>query len=157
MMKPYRILTVAGFAAMLELPAAQGGKDLSARMDGAVSAEVPKGFSGAVLVARGGGILLEKGYGNIGAVPVRSDSKFWIASAGKQFTAAAMTRCRDKKLLTLDDPLSRFFPSAPADKRNITVRQLLAHTSGFDQTYASEGATSRDQAVVRMLLRGGRQ
>ena len=35
--------------------------------------------------------------------------------------------------LSLSDTLGRFFPDAPADKRGITVRQLLNHRAGFPQ------------------------
>jgi CubicO group peptidase (beta-lactamase class C family) len=102
-------------------------------------------------VSRGDTVLLHKAYGVIGATPVRPNSKFWIASAGKQFTSAAVLKCADQGWLSLDDPLSKFFANAPDDKRAITIRQLLAHLSGLDQTYASEGASDRDDALKRMF------
>ncbi|NGQ94895.1 beta-lactamase family protein [Brevibacillus sp. SYP-B805] len=37
----------------------------------------------------------------------------------------------EKGLIKLDDPLARFFPTCPADKRAITIRQLLTHTAGL--------------------------
>lgn len=79
------------------------------------------------------------------------NSRFWIASAGKQFTSAAVLKCAERGWLSLDDRISRFFPSAPSDKRAITVRELLSHTSGFGQSYASEGQIERAAAVQRML------
>lgn len=54
-------------------------------------------------------------------------------------------------MLSLDDPISRFFPQAPAPVAAVTVRQLLTHTSGLAQGYASEDAASRDEAV-RLIL-----
>lgn len=130
---------------------AQGTATLAPRLDAAVRAEVPRGFSGAVLVARGNRILLDRAYGAERGVAMRTTTKFWIASGGKQFVSAAILKCRDLGWLTLEDPLSRFFPGAPADKRAITVRQLLAHLSGFGQGYEAEGAANRDVAVARML------
>jgi len=117
----------------------------------ALEAEAARGFSGAVLVVRGDRILVDAAYGAERGAPMRRNSRFWIASAGKQFTSAAVLKLRDRGLLTLDDPLEKFFPDAPDDKRTITVRQLLSHTSGFDQSYASEELTNRAQAVRRML------
>lgn len=116
-------------------------------LDRTVRSEVAHGFSGAVLVARGDKVLLDEGYGN----GIAKSTRFWIASSGKQFASAAILKCLENGWLTLDDPLSRFFPNAPADKRAITIRQLLSHTSGLDQTYASEGASGRDDAVARMF------
>jgi CubicO group peptidase (beta-lactamase class C family) len=110
-----------------------------------------RGFSGAVLVARGRTTILDKAYGAERNVPVRPNTRFWIASAGKQFTSAAILKCQEKALLRLDDPISRFFPDMPSDKRAITVRQLLAHLSGLDQSYVSEGVADRQTAVDRML------
>jgi CubicO group peptidase (beta-lactamase class C family) len=53
--------------------------------------------------------------------------------------------------LSLDDSIDKFFPDAPTDKRAITVRQLLSHTSGLRQSYVSEGVDDRATAVQRML------
>ena len=49
----------------------------------------------------------------------------------KQFTAAAVLRLVDQRRLGLDDPLQRHLPDMPAAWRAITVRQLMAHTSGI--------------------------
>ena len=142
----FPILTLAVLAA-----GATSRGSLSQRVDAAIRAEVARGFSGAVLVTRSGQALVDRGYGSLRGSAVRKDSRFWIASVGKSFTSAAVLLCRDRGLLTLDDPLSRFFPEAPADKRGITVRQLLSHTSGFGQSYVSEDASDRATAVTKML------
>jgi CubicO group peptidase (beta-lactamase class C family) len=113
--------------------------------------ESSNGFTGVVLVAKGSDISFEKAYGAERGVAMRPDSKFWIASAGKQFVSAAILKCRDKGWLTLDDQISRFFPDAPSEKRTITIRQLLSHTSGFDQVYVTESTTSRDEAIKKIL------
>jgi CubicO group peptidase (beta-lactamase class C family) len=119
-------------------------------MDRLVTQDVAKGFSGAVLVARDDTFVLDKGYGAIGGRAMGADTKFWIASAGKQFTSVAILKCAERGWLKLEQPISQFFPQLPPDKRAITIRELLAHLSGLDQTYASEGAPNRSQAVARM-------
>lgn len=124
---------------------------LAATIDRAIEEEVRKGFSGAVLIARGKNCIIDRGYGSIRSFPVQSRSRFWVASAAKQFVSAAILKLVERGLLDLRDPLSKFFPDAPADKRTITVEQLLAHISGLDQSYVSEGLADRATAVKRML------
>jgi CubicO group peptidase (beta-lactamase class C family) len=55
--------------------------------------------------------------------------------------------------LRLDDTLGKFFPSAPADKKPITLTQLLSHTSGLSRMYDSEhfDFESRDNTVKGLL------
>lgn len=142
------LLATFPFAAQL----AAGPNDLR-KLETALRVDVTQGFSGAVLVERSGVVLLDRGFGVEQGVAVRPTSRFWIASTGKQFVSAAVLKCQERGWLTLDDQLGRFFPFAPPDKRDITVGQLLAHLSGLDQTYASEGASTRDDAVRRMLAR----
>jgi CubicO group peptidase (beta-lactamase class C family) len=125
--------------------------DLIAQIDSVVRSDVAQGFFGAVLVARGDRILLNRGYGVVTGVNVRADSRFWIASGGKQFTNAAILKCVQQGRLKLDDPITRFLPDVPSDKRSITVRQLLTHLSGLGQSYASEEETDRAVAIRKML------
>ena len=116
-----------------------------------VEQRVAEGFSGVVLVARGDELLLFDGFGELAGRPVQRDDTFWIASTGKQFAAAAVLLLAQRGHINLDAPLSTFFPDAPADKAAITARQLLSHTSGLGQSYASELKTSRQDAVSAML------
>jgi CubicO group peptidase (beta-lactamase class C family) len=54
-----------------------------------------------------------------------------VASITKQFTAAAVLQLVEAGHLSLDDPILRFFPAAPAPWAQITVHHLLNHTSGL--------------------------
>jgi N-acyl-D-aspartate/D-glutamate deacylase/CubicO group peptidase (beta-lactamase class C family) len=88
----------------------------------------------AVAVVRGGQALKAQGYGLANVehrVPVTADTIFQSGSVGKQFTAAAVMLMIEDGKLTLDDPLSRFYPAGPASWGRITVRHLLTHTSGI--------------------------
>jgi len=92
------------------------------------------GFSGVVLLAEKGEVLLEKGYGlgdREAGLPLTAASPLHIGSLGKQFTAAAVLRLEADGKLSTGDRLERFFPDAPEDKRAITLHQLLSHTSGL--------------------------
>jgi CubicO group peptidase (beta-lactamase class C family) len=105
-----------------------------ARMDQIVrtSAEANE-FSGAVLVARDGQILLDRGYGFANRewlIPNDGDTKFRLGSITKQFTAVAIMILNERGLVDLDAPVKTWLPDAPASWDTVTVRRLLAHTAG---------------------------
>ena len=90
-------------------------------------------FSGAIAVAQGDRVILERYYGSAEIehdIPNRRTTVFRVASVSKPFTRALVGRLADQKLLSLDDKLSRWMPAFPsADK--ITVRMLLDHRAGI--------------------------
>lgn len=61
---------------------------------------------------------------------VRTDSVFEIASVTKPFTAMAVMQLVEEGKVHLDDPITNFIERTPPAWKNITVRQLLSHTSG---------------------------
>ncbi len=91
----------------------------------------------AVGIVYDGELLWGRGYGyaDIEAkTPVRLDTRFRIASISKTFTAVAILQLRDAGLLSLDDPVSQhldWFNLQYQDAPEITVRNLLTHTSGL--------------------------
>jgi CubicO group peptidase (beta-lactamase class C family) len=92
------------------------------------------GFDGQVLVMQAGKPLLLQAYGMADHEAGRAfttDTVFDIGSITKQFTAAAILKLQEQGKLQLTDTLDRFFPEAGDDKRNITLHQLLTHTSGI--------------------------
>ncbi len=84
---------------------------------------------------------------------MRKDSIFAVYSMTKPVTSVAVMMLAEEGVLTLDDPISRFLPSfknaevvtkfdedsgrykARPAKKEITVRHLLTHTSGFAYQY----------------------
>jgi CubicO group peptidase (beta-lactamase class C family) len=88
----------------------------------------------ALLVIRDGQIVKAQGYGlsNVELqVPVKPETVFQSGSMGKQFTATAIMMLVEEGKISLDDPLTKFFPEAPPAWKNVTVRHLLSHTGGF--------------------------
>jgi CubicO group peptidase (beta-lactamase class C family) len=71
------------------------------------------------------------GYADYAGRPNTPQTLFEIASTSKQVTAAAILRLVEKGKLRLDDPLAKHLPDVPDDKKAITIRQLLNHTSGM--------------------------
>lgn len=89
-------------------------------------------FRGAVRVERGGSVLLDASYGDDGAGTVLAPTTaFQIASISKTFTAACVLLLAERNRLSLDDTLASSVDGAPVAWRDITVRQLLTHTSGL--------------------------
>ena len=111
-------------------------------------------FSGTVMVCRGNEILLSQGYGVMTTstnAPMPANAIWDWCSVSKQFTAAAILKLQMMGRLKLDDPMGKYLP-CPADKTNITIRQLLSHTSGMQQyDRANLGDGSRD-VVLQALL-----
>ncbi|MDT7541724.1 MAG: hypothetical protein QOE33_1628 [Acidobacteriota bacterium] len=69
--------------------------------------------------------------------PVDAETIYHWASVTKTFTAIAIMQLRDRGLLKLDDPIVKYVPELRAihdpfgDVSEITIRQLLTHSSGF--------------------------
>lgn len=64
------------------------------------------------------------------SVPITADMLFIIGSILKNFEAALVLKLVEDDMLSLDDPLSKYLPSYPNVDGEITIRQLLNHTSG---------------------------
>lgn len=62
---------------------------------------------------------------------IKFNTAFRLASLTKQFTARAITILEEKGKLDLDDQLKKIFPDFPAYGKDISVRNLLTHTSGI--------------------------
>ena len=108
----------------------------NAAVDAYVKAEMDRqhipGLS--LLVVHHGKIIKAEGFGLANVelqVPVKPETIFQSGSVGKQFTATAIMMLVEEGKLSLDDPLTKFFPDAPATWKDVTVRNLLSHTAGF--------------------------
>jgi CubicO group peptidase (beta-lactamase class C family) len=89
----------------------------------------------ALLLMAGGETLYAKGVGQAKlsfSEPVTKSTNFRMASVSKQFTAMCIHLLEQEGKLTYDDPLVRFFPEFnPVTGRNVTLHQLLTHSSGL--------------------------
>lgn len=93
--------------------------------------------SASIAVVKDGRLAYVQAYGNARldpAVPARPQMRYAIGSVSKQFTAAAILLLVQEGKLSLDDPVARFLPSLTR-AGDITVRQLLTHTSGYQDYY----------------------
>lgn len=109
------------------------GDNLAFKIDTYLSKSVANGYSGSVLVAKGGEIVFSKGYGWADrSLKIRNTSStvYNIGSVTKQFTAAAILKLMEDQKLKVSDNIEKYFPQVPSDKKDITIHQLLTHTSG---------------------------
>jgi len=106
-----------------------------AEMEALIKTYVQDGrFSGTILVTDGRRTLIDRGFGLADRAAGRSatpDTRYHIASITKPFTATAILILQDRGKLNIDDPLVKYLPDAPAAWQGITIRHLLAHTSGL--------------------------
>ena len=108
--------------------------DPGQRLDEYMSRLEGTGFSGAALVASGGRILLQEGYGAADRESgrlVTPETVFTIGSITKQFTGAAILKLEMMGRLETSDLISDHFEGVPADKAEITLHHLLTHSAGF--------------------------
>jgi len=135
-------LTILTLATLAVLPAPAQPHDpgavvhgaLAERIDRYLTAAAELGLAGTALVEKDGEVILHKGYGLVdreGGRRADTRTPYLIGSLSKQFTAAAIYQLESRRFLSLADPLSRWLPDAPADKRDITLDQLVHHTSGL--------------------------
>ena len=94
-------------------------------------------FVGTVLVAKKGEIIFQKGFGNADlewSIPNQSDTKFGIASLTKPFTALRLLQLADSGVIDLNDKISKYVPQFKGKAgENITIKELITHTSGFKE------------------------
>lgn len=131
--------------------ATPGTTGLSRDLDNHFAAGKP---SGAFLFAIRGEPVFAKGYGVLteGGPPLTADAVFPIGSLTKQFTATAILQLAARGKLALGDPIGRFFPEAPEDKKRITVQQLLAHNSGLSRNAGDVYALVEPEEARRQIF-----
>jgi CubicO group peptidase (beta-lactamase class C family) len=87
-----------------------------------------------VLVARGGHVVVSRGYGLASVeheVPNTPQTRFRIGSLTKQFTAMAIMMLQERGKLSVEDSICKYLPDCPEKFRSITIHHLLTHTSGI--------------------------
>jgi D-alanyl-D-alanine carboxypeptidase len=105
---------------------------LQAAMDESIKNSGAIGVSAAIIFPDGKMWKGASGISNEG-VPVTTDMLFDIGSVEKNFQAALTLLLAEEGLISLDDPLKKWFPSHSNINGDITIRQLLNMTSGIDK------------------------
>lgn len=86
------------------------------------------------------------------AKPMQPDTMFWIASMTKPITGVAIMMLQDEGKLRVTDPVAKFIPEFAALKTpsgraaNLTLTQVLTHTSGLGEASAESARAARTLA-----------
>jgi CubicO group peptidase (beta-lactamase class C family) len=114
---------------------AGSGQPLPVAMNAYMQARIKANdFSGTVLVARKGKILLSRAYGEANRewrVPNSPTTRFRIGSITKQFTATLIMQLQERHKLQVMDLICQYFDPCPEAWKAITIRHLLSHTAGI--------------------------
>jgi CubicO group peptidase (beta-lactamase class C family) len=142
--------------AQASVPTPQAGASAGARAAQYLSRLAAFGFSGAVLVAQDGKVVLEQGYGlanRARGVPYTPGTVSTIGSITKMFTAAAILKLEMQGRLHVEDPIAKYLPEVPPDKTTITIHELLTHTGGLRADYGGRDSDpiGRDDLVKLVL------
>lgn len=115
-----------------------------------------KEFIGNVLVADKGKIIYNKSFGKSdhhNNVACTNTTKFLIGSLSKPITAILILRLAGQGILKLDDPISKYFTKLDGATANITIHQLLTHTSGISEILTEEKNMNLAALIGRAELR----
>ena len=96
--------------------------------------------SASVAIVNGGRVVYLKAYGDARLEPKTAASpemRYSIGSISKQFTAAGILILQEQGKLSLDDKVSKFIPDL-ARANEVTIRQLLSHTSGYQDYWPQD-------------------
>ncbi len=129
----YRLVTIVAVTGLLW--GNSQAQNIASEIDKYLNTAVETGkFSGSILIARNGVVLMSKGYGlanrelNVLNTP---QTKFRIGSLTKQFTAMAIMILQERGKLSVQDSVCRYISNCPSTWTEITIHQLLTHTSGI--------------------------
>lgn len=150
-LSPTVALLAAALSASLALgqtqaaaPAPGGGPDAAFRAEVDRAAREVLAATGApsasIAVVRDGKIAYLQAYGDARLAPkapARTEMRYSIGSNSKQFTATGLLMLAEEGKLSLDDPVSRFVPEL-TEARDVKIRQLLSHTSGYQDYWPQD-------------------
>src|SRR5690348_8124233 len=96
--------------------------------------------SASLAVVRDGKVVYAQAYGDAkvdGHVAATTSMRYSIGSISKQFCAGAVLLLVQDGKLSLDDPVSKYFPDLTR-AGEVTIRELLSHTSGYQDYWPQD-------------------
>ncbi|HTR02941.1 MAG TPA: serine hydrolase domain-containing protein [Thermoanaerobaculia bacterium] len=125
-----------GAAGALDAPARQAIDDAAKAVLAATGAP-----SASVAVVSGGAVAYVQAYGSARLAPALAPAapgmRYSIGSVSKQFTSTAILMLAEEGKLSLDDAVSKFVPGLTRGDE-ITIRQILSHTSGYQDYWPQD-------------------
>jgi|SRR5579862_1092236 len=123
--------------AQIQLPAGIQHKIDDLAADVLSQTDVP---SASVAVVKDGKIEYLRAYGDARLEPrvaAKPDMRYSVGSVSKQFTAAAILLLQERGKLSLDDKVAKFLPDLTR-ANEVSIRQLLSHTSGYQDYWPQD-------------------
>lgn len=117
--------------------------DVTARIDAAAAEVLNKTRvpSASIAIVRDGQIAYVRAYGKARIEPkafaARPAMRYAVGSISKQFTASALLMLQQEGKLSLDDKVGKWLPTLTR-ANDITIRQLLTHTSGYQDFWPQD-------------------
>ena len=135
-------LLVAGTGLAADIAPPGLSAETQKKVDAAVAEVLQKtgAPSASIAIVRDGRIVYVQAYGDARLepkLPAEPGMRYAIGSVSKQFTAAAILLLQQDGKLSLDDKVAKYFPDLTR-ANEITVRQLLSHTSGYQDYWPQD-------------------
>src|SRR5262245_12307699 len=114
----------------------------AAKVDPLFAAWKPDSPGCGVGVSRNGAVTFERSYGMASLerrAPMTPSTEFPLASITKAFTAMSVLLAADRGLLSLDDEVGKYISDWADREHHVTIRHVLAHTSGLRDAYLLQG------------------
>ena len=163
-MKTFRQILLLGFILTFALICSAQNEKVDEFIKSEMQKQKIPGVSLAVV--KNGKIIFVKGYGLANVehqVLVKPETIFQSGSVGKQFTATAIMMLVEEGKINLDEKIGTYLGDVPDSWKNITIRQMLSHTSGmtdypddfdFRRDYTEDDLLRRAKAVPTSFLPG---
>lgn len=129
---------------------------LGKRVDSLLLREIAVGFSGSVVVSVNDTVILQKGYGwtdSLKSHIVKPSTQFYLASTTKGITGVLTLVAQQKGIFKTSDSLSMLDENCPTHFGNISIHDMLVHTSGLSNEYETYGSTTREANMELLYQR----
>jgi D-alanyl-D-alanine carboxypeptidase len=138
----FAIVIVLAFVTFPATARAQLSPDLREKIDKLANEALAKTGvpSASVAIVKDGQIVYVKAYGDARLEPrtmAAPEMRYSIGSISKQFTATAILMLQEQGKLSLDDKVAKFIPDLTR-ANEVTIRQLLSHTSGYQDYWPQD-------------------
>src|SRR5438128_7307173 len=136
------VIVILAFSITSAKAQAQLSSDLQQKIDKLAADTLARSGvpSASVAIVKNGQIAYVKAYGDSRLnpkTPATPEMRYSIGSISKQFTATAILLLQEQGKLSLDDKVAKFIPDLTR-ANEVTIRQLLSHTSGYQDYWPQD-------------------
>ncbi len=110
-------------------------------------------FNGSVMISKNNDenyeVLYEGAVGSNGGYDI--DTVYDIGSVSKLFTTVAIMQLEEDGKLNYNDTIDMYFDNVPSKKQDVTIKQLLTHSSGIYASENDDHDVSKDDEIARIM------